>query len=55
MGLVIRDHHQMKALTGVSQAQFDFLLSVFSHAYQETQQQRDAGGVEAGQRSQWTT
>ena len=28
MGLLIRDDRQMKALTAVSQAQFDFLLSV---------------------------
>ena len=33
MGLQIRDDRQMKALTGLSQAQFDHLLSVFSDSY----------------------
>jgi hypothetical protein len=51
MGLIIRDDRQMKALTGVSQAQFDFLLPVFSHIYQETQHKRYADGIEAGTRS----
>ena len=50
MALVIRDDRQMKALTGVSQAQFDFLLVAFSHVYQETQQQRYEDGVKAGKR-----
>jgi Helix-turn-helix of DDE superfamily endonuclease len=51
MGLVIRDDRQMKALTGVSQAQFDFLLPVFRHVYQEAQDKRYVDGVEAGMRS----
>ncbi len=51
MGLTIRDERQMKALTGVSQAQFDFLLPVFSHVYLETQYKRYEDGVEAGTRS----
>jgi hypothetical protein len=51
MGLVIRDDRQMKALTGVSQAQFDFLLPVFSQVYQEAQHKRYEDGVEAGTRS----
>ena len=51
MTLVIRDDRQMRALTGVAQAQFDFLLPAFSHVYQETQQQRYEEGVKAGQRS----
>jgi hypothetical protein len=38
MGMQIRDERQMKALTGLSQAQFDHLLSVFSDIYQTTQQ-----------------
>ena len=38
MGLLIRDDRQMKALTGLSPAQFDHLLSVFSDVYQTTQQ-----------------
>ena len=51
MGLLIRDDRQMKALTGVSQAQFDFLLPAFSHVYQEAQQQRYENGVKTGKRS----
>ena len=51
MGLVIRDDRQMKALTGVSQAQFDFLLPVFRHVYQEAQHKRYTDGVEAGRHS----
>lgn len=51
MGLVIRDDRQMKALTGVSQAEFDFLLPVFSHVYHEAQQQRYHDGVASGKRS----
>ncbi len=31
MGLLIRDDRQMKALTGLSQDQFDHLLSGFDH------------------------
>jgi hypothetical protein len=50
MGLRIRDDRQMKALTGVSQAQFDFLLPFFSRVYQETPHKRYEDGVEAGQR-----
>jgi hypothetical protein len=38
MGLQIRDDRQMKALTGLSQAQFDHLLPMFSEVYQATQQ-----------------
>jgi len=50
MGLQIRDDRQMKALTGLSQAQFDPLLSVFSDIYRATQQQTYEEGVEAGTR-----
>jgi len=50
MGLVIRDDRQMKALTGVSQAQFDFLLPVFSQVYQTSEQKRYEDGVKIGQR-----
>ena len=39
MGLQIRDERQMKALPGLSQAQFDHLLPVFSDIYRATQQQ----------------
>lgn len=51
MGLTIRDDRQMKALTGVSQAQFDFLLPVFTQVYEQTQQQRYEAGIETGKRS----
>jgi hypothetical protein len=50
MGLLIRDNRQMKALTGLSQAQFDYLLSIFSHIYQVTQQKIYEDGVKSGQR-----
>ena len=50
MGLIIRDDRQIKALTGLSQAQFDQLLSVFSDLYQATQQNTYEAGVEAGTR-----
>ena len=38
MGLHIRDERQMKALTGLSQAQFDSLLPIFSDIYRAAQQ-----------------
>ena len=38
MGLQIRDERQMKALTGLSQVQFDSLLPVFSAIYRAAQQ-----------------
>jgi hypothetical protein len=50
MGLLIRDDRQMKALTGLSQAQFDHLLPVFSDIYQATQQHTYATGVASGTR-----
>jgi hypothetical protein len=50
MGLQIRDDRQRKALTGLSQAQFDHLLSVFSDLYQTTQQQTYEEGVKSGTR-----
>ncbi len=50
MGLHIRDDRQMQALTGLSQAQFDQLLSVFSALYQATQQNTYDAGVESGTR-----
>ena len=50
MCLQIRDDRQMKALTGLSQAQFDQLLSVFSDIYQATQQQTYEQGVASGTR-----
>jgi hypothetical protein len=50
MGLQIRDDRQMKALTGLSQAQFDHLLPIFSDIYQATQQKAYEDGVKAGTR-----
>jgi Helix-turn-helix of DDE superfamily endonuclease len=50
MGLQIRDERQMKALTGLSQAQFDSLLPVFSDIYRATQQQTYETGVASGTR-----
>src|SRR5437870_8976685 len=50
MGLQIRDDRQMKALTGLSQAQFDHLLSVFTDIYRTTQQKTYEEGVATGTR-----
>ena len=50
MGLQIRDDRQMKALTGLSQAQFDSLLPIFSDVYQTTQQKSYEDGVKFGTR-----
>ncbi len=50
MGLHIRDERQMKALTGLSQAQCNHLLPVFSDSYQATQQKTYAKGIESGTR-----
>lgn len=50
MGLHIRDDRQMKAFTGLSQAQFDHLLSVFSDISQAAQQQAYATGLASGTR-----
>src|SRR4029450_14002404 len=50
MGLQIRDDRQMKALTGLSQAQFDHLLSVFSDLYQATPQKTYDKEIESGTR-----
>src|SRR2546428_6316710 len=50
MGLHIRDDRQMKALTGLSQDQFDHLLPFFSALYETTQQKTYAEGVESGTR-----
>ena len=50
MGMQIRDERQMKALTGLSQAQFNHLLPVFSDIYQATQQQTYEKGLESGTR-----
>ena len=50
MGLQMRDDRQMKALTGLSQAQFDHLLPVFTDLYQAAQQQTYERGVASGTR-----
>src|SRR2546430_10980629 len=50
MGLQIRDDRQMKALTGLSQAQFDHLLPVFSDIYRATQQHTYEEGIASGTR-----
>jgi hypothetical protein len=50
MGLVIRNERQLKSLTGLSQKQFDYLLSCFSDVYLEKQQQIYEKGLESGTR-----
>jgi len=50
MGLLVRDDRQMKALTGLSQAQFDYLLPVFTDMYQAAQQHTYEQGVASGTR-----
>jgi hypothetical protein len=50
MGLQIRDDRQMKALTGLSQAQFDHLLLAFNDLYQGRQQKTYEAGVASGMR-----
>ena len=50
MCLQIRDDRQMKALTGLSQSQFDQLLPVFSEVYDTTRHQTYEQGVAAGTR-----
>ena len=50
MGIEVRDERQMKALTGLSQAQFDDLLPVFSNIYGAMLQQHYEEGVASGTR-----
>jgi hypothetical protein len=50
IGLHIRDERQMKALTGLSQAQCDSLLPVFRDLYRATQQQTYEEGLQSGTR-----
>ena len=50
MELQVRDERQLKALTGLSQTQFDPLVPVFSTIYTEKQQQEYEEGVAAGTR-----
>jgi hypothetical protein len=50
MGLQIRDDRQRKALTGLSQDQFDHLLPFFSTIYETTQQKTYEVGIASGTR-----
>jgi len=50
MGRQIRDERQMQALTGLSQAQCDALLPVFSDIDRAAQQQTYAEGTQSGTR-----
>jgi hypothetical protein len=50
MGLQIRDERQMKALTGLSQAQCDSLLPVLSDLYRAAQQHTYEDGSQSGTR-----
>jgi hypothetical protein len=50
MVLEIRDDRQWRALTGLSQAQFEQLLLTFTVVYQEARQAAYAAGVAAGTR-----
>jgi len=50
MVIKIRDERQMKALTGLSFAEFDRLLPVFTAVYEAQQQRRYEQAVQAGTR-----
>ena len=50
MKLQIRDNRQMRALTGVSIAQFEILLEVFTMIYKQMQWQAYQDGLAAGTR-----
>ncbi len=51
MEIHIRDDRQRKAFTGLSQAQCDSLLPVFSDIYRATQHQKSEEGVKSGTRA----
>ena len=51
MRLQIRDERQLKALTGLSHAEFDHLSPVFSEVYTAQQHQQYAEGVVSGTRT----
>jgi Helix-turn-helix of DDE superfamily endonuclease len=51
MGLQIRDERHLKAFTGLSHAEFDHLLPVFSEVYTAQQHQRYTAGIVSGTRS----
>ena len=50
MGIPVRDERHMKAFTGLSQAQFDDLLSACSDLYGATQRRHYEEGVASGTR-----
>jgi len=50
MVLEIRDDRQMRALTGLSQAQFSQLLPTFSEVYQAKRQAEYEQAVQGGER-----
>ncbi|HXV97296.1 MAG TPA: transposase family protein [Anaerolineae bacterium] len=50
MTMQIRDDRQMRALTGVSLAQFEILLAMFTTIYQQMQWQAYQTGLAAGSR-----
>ena len=50
MGIQVRDERHMKALTGLSQAQFDDLLPACSDLYGATQRRHYEEGVASGTR-----
>ena len=51
MGRQIRDERHRKAFTGLSHAEFDHLLPIFSEVYTAQQHQQYAEGVVTGTRS----
>jgi hypothetical protein len=51
MGRQIRDERQLKAFTGLSHAEFDHLLPVFSEVSTAQQHQKYAEGVVSGTRT----
>src|SRR5215204_6344510 len=51
MNMQIRDDRQMRALTGVSLAQFEILVEAFTMTYQQRQWQAYQEGLAAGTRS----
>ncbi len=54
MNVQIRDDRQMRALTGVSQAQFEILLEMFTKTYTDWQWQVYQEGLKAGTRNRQT-
>jgi hypothetical protein len=50
MGIKLRDDRQMRALTGLSEAEFEQLLPTFAKVYQAHEQAQYEQAVQAGQR-----